>query len=78
MNNPFQIMGAMSNPQTFLNNIMSNNRLMQDPRAQRAMSMYQNHDSAGLKEMAENLCESYNITTDQAKAEVQKMFGIYN
>jgi len=76
MNNPFQIMSAMSNPQNILSNVMKNSRLMQDPRAQRAMSMYQNHDSEGLKNMAENLCKSYNITTDQAKAEVKKMFGM--
>ena len=76
MNNPFQMINAMTNPQNLLSNVMKNSRLMQDPRAQRAMSMYQNHDSAGLKEMAENLCKSYNITTDQAKAEVMKMFGM--
>lgn len=76
MNNPFQMMRAMQNPQELLNQMISSGRAMQDPRAQRAISMYQNHDTAGLQKMAENLCKEYGITTDEARNRIMKSFGL--
>lgn len=47
---------------------------MQDPRAQKAAQMLQNHDTNGLKEMAENLCREYGTTIEEMTNKVQGMF----
>lgn len=75
MNNPFQIMRAMSNPQDMLSQIMNNSQMMQDPRARKTAQLLQNHDTQGLQNMLSNLCNEYGISPDQAENTVKKMFG---
>lgn len=65
MNNPFQIMRAMQDPTKYFTELMSGNPAMQDPRARSAINMLQRHDTKGLQEMAENMCQEYG-TTPQA------------
>lgn len=48
--------------------------MMKDPRAQKAAQMYQNHDSNGLKQMAENMCKEYGTTPDQMINQLKSMF----
>ena len=67
-------MRAMQNPQQMLMNILGNSQMMKDPRAQKAAQMYQNHDSNGLKQMAENLCKEYGTTPDQMINQLKSMF----
>lgn len=47
---------------------------MQDPRAQRVAQMYQDHDTEGLKKMAENMCREYGTTPDQMINKLKSMF----
>ena len=47
--------------------------MMKDPRAQKAAQMYQNHDTSGLKEMAENMCREYGTTPEQVKNQLMSM-----
>ena len=75
MNNPMDMMRAMS-PQQFLNQMMGSSRIMQDPRAQRAVNLIQHNDTEGLRNMAENLCREYGVKSDDVKAQVMEMFGI--
>lgn len=75
MNNPFQMMQAAKNPQQFLNQMINNSQAMQNPMARNAIEMYQNGDTTGLKNMAENLCREHGITIDQAKNMVMGMFN---
>lgn len=48
--------------------------MMKDPRAQKAAQMYQNHDTSGLKEMAENMCREYGTTPEQMINQLKSMF----
>lgn len=44
--------------------------MMQDPRAQRVAQMLQNHDTEGLKNMANNMCKEYGMTLEQAQTQL--------
>lgn len=55
-------------------NILNNSQMMQDPRAKKTAEMLQNHDSNGLKQMAENMCREYGTTTDQMINKLKTMF----
>ena len=54
--------------------MLENSQMMKDPRAQKAAQMYQNHDTSGLKQMAENLCKEYGTTPDQMINQLKSMF----
>lgn len=76
--NPINIIQMMTsgNPQQAIQNIIENNPNVQNnPLAQNAMKMYQNGDTRGLQNMAENMCKERGITVDQAKQQVMGMFN---
>ena len=76
--NPINIIQMMTsgNPQQAIQNIIeSNPNVQNNPLAQNAMKMYQNGDTRGLQNMAENMCKERGITVDQAK---QQVMGIFN
>ena len=76
--NPINIIQMMTsgNPQQAIQNIIERNPSIQNnPLAQNAMKMYQNGDTSGLQNMAENMCKERGITVDQAK---QQVMGIFN
>lgn len=74
MMNPFQIIQMMKggNPQKMIQQLMGNNEAMKNPMFKNAMTMYQNNDTKGLKNMAENLCKSRGTTVE----ELRKQLGI--
>lgn len=76
MNNPFLMMQAMQNPIQMMPEIMKDPRVRNDPRAMRAAQMIQGHDSAGLQEMAENLCREYGTTPGEVAQRVRQQFGM--
>lgn len=76
--NPINIIQMMTsgNPQQAIQNIIeSNPNIQNNPLAQNAMKMYQNGDTRGLQNMAENMCKERGITVDQAKQQVIGMFN---
>lgn len=76
--NPINIIQMMTsgNPQQAIQNIIeSNPNIQNNPLAQNAMKMYQNGDTRGLQNMAENMCKERGITVDQAKQQVMGMFN---
>jgi hypothetical protein len=76
--NPINIIQMMTsgNPQQAIQNIIESNPSIQNnPLAQNAMKMYQNGDTRGLQNMAENMCKERGITVDQAKQQVMGMFN---
>ena len=76
--NPINIIQMMTsgNPQQSIQSIIENNPNVQNnPLAQNAMKMYQNGDTKGLQNMAENMCKERGITVDQAKQQVMGMFN---
>ena len=76
--NPINIIQMMTsgNPQQAIQNIIeSNPNIQNNPLAQNAIKMYQNGDTKGLQNMAENMCKERGITVDQAKQQVIGMFN---
>ena len=76
--NPINIIQMMTSgnlQQAIQNIIESNPNIQNNPLAQNAMKMYQNGDTRGLQNMAENMCKERGITVDQAK---QQVMGIFN
>ena len=59
-----------------MNLLQRNPNMANNPQAQQLLQMIQNGDSAQGEKMAENLCETYGMTKDQALAEAKKFFGI--
>ena len=74
--NPFQMLGAMKNPQAFIQQIMNNSQVTQNPMVRNAMEMYQKGDTQGLKAMAENLAKERGTTVDDMKSQIMAQFGM--
>ena len=74
--NPFQMLGAMKNPQAFIQQMMNNSQIMQNPIMQNAMQMYQKGDTQGLQAMAENLAKERGTTGDDMKSQIMAKFGM--
>ena len=74
--NPFQMLGAMKNPQAFIQQMMSNSQVTQNPMVRNAMEMYQNGDTKGLQAMAENLAKERGTTVDDMKSQIMAQFGM--
>ena len=74
--NPFQMIGAMKNPQAFLQQMMNNSQIMRNPMAKNAMEMYQKGDTKGLQTMAENLAKERGTTVDDIKSQIMAQFGM--
>ena len=74
--NPFQMLGAMKNPQAFIQQMMNNSQIMQNPMAKNAMEMYQKGDTQGLQAMAENLAKERGTTPQQVQEIIKKQFGM--
>ena len=69
MNNPF-------NPSMLLNQIMNNSKLMQNQTASNAKICYQNKDTAGLEEIAKNLCQTRGVDYERIKAQVMQTHNL--
>ena len=76
MMNPLQFMKAMRNKQEFMQKMMENSQVMQNPIAKNAMEMYQKGDTKGLQSMAENLCKERGTTPQQVQEMIKKQFGM--
>ena len=74
--NPFQMLGAMKNPQAFIQQMMNNSQVMQNHMAKNAIEMYQKGDTKGLQDMAENLCKERGTTPQQVQEIIKKQFGM--
>ena len=76
MMNPLQMLGAMKNPQAFIQQMMNNSQIMQNPIAKNAIEMYQKGDTQGLQAMAENLAKERGTTPQQVQEIIKKQFGM--
>lgn len=74
--NPFEMLGAMKNPQAFIQQMMNNSQIMQNPMARNAMEMYKKGDTQGLQTMAENLAKERGTTVDDIKSQIMAQFGM--
>ncbi len=56
--------------------ISRNPKVANNPRAQQLISVIQNGDSDQGEKIAENLCQTYGVTKEQALDDAKKFFGI--
>ena len=71
-----QMMKGGGNPQAFIQQMMNNSQIMQNPIMQNAMEMYQKGDTQGLQAMAENLAKERGTTVDDMKSQIMAQFGM--
>lgn len=76
MNNAMQFVQLMKNPQAFVQQVMSNSQVMQNPVINNAMQMYKKGDVDGLNKLAENMCKENNTSIEQMKSQLMKQFGM--
>ena len=76
MNNPFQMMQAVKNPQAFIQQMMNNSQIMQNPMIANAIDLYRKGDKEGVNQIAKNLCKEKGISFDDAVKQIKSQFGI--
>ena len=59
--NPFQMIGAMKNPQAFIQQMMNNSQVMSNPMAKNIIDMAQKGDVAGIEQMGRNIAKEKGI-----------------
>ena len=74
--NPLQMLGAMKNPQQFLQQIMGNNQMMQNPIIKNTVQMAQSGDTKGIERLARSLCKEKGINADDMFNQMKNNFGM--
>lgn len=64
------------NSQFILQQIMNSPQIRNNPMAQNALQMYQNGDSKGLNELANNLAKERNIDLNEFTNKIKSQFGM--
>ena len=72
MNNIFQALQTLKNPQALMQNILNNPQLSQNPMMHSALELYNKGDVQGLQNLAQNLAKSQGVSLD----DLRKNFGI--
>lgn len=72
MNNLFQVMQILQNPQQFL----QNSQAMQNPVLKNAIEMYQRGDKDGINRLADNLCSERGINRQDLERQLKSRFGL--
>ena len=73
--NPMQMLQGMRNPQQFLQQMMGNRSVMNNPMARNAIQMAQKGDFKGIEHMARNLCKEKGIDADDVFNQIKSIFG---
>ena len=74
--NPFQMLGAMKNPQAFIQQMMNNSQVMRNPIAKNIIDMAQKGDVEGIEQMGRNIAKERGIDFDKAFSDFKKQFPI--
>ena len=74
--NPFQMLGAMKNPQSVSQQMMNNSQVMSNPMAKNIIDMAQKGDVAGIEQMGRNIAKEKGIDFDKAFSDFKKQFPI--
>lgn len=64
------------NNQFILQQLMNSPQIKNNPMAQNALQMYQNGDSKGLNELANNLAKERNIDLNEFTNKIKSQFGM--
>lgn len=76
MNNPLQMMNMIRNPEVFMQQIMNNSQIMQNPIAKSTIEMMQKGDREGTERIARNLLKEQGLDPDEFYKQVQSQFGM--
>lgn len=76
INNMAMFMQAVKNPQAFVQQMMGNSQIMQNPIAKNTIEMMQKGDSQGLEKLARNLCQEKGINPEEAIKQIKSQFGM--
>ena len=74
--NPLQMIQGVKNPQQFLQQIMGNSQMMQNPMIKNTVQMAQNGDAKGIEQLARNLCKEKGINADDMFNQMKNNFGM--
>lgn len=69
-----QLMKAMQNPQQFIQSMIGNNQIMQNPMAKNVLGMAQKGDTKGIEQFARNLCKEKGLNPDDVMNQVKNQF----
>lgn len=67
---------AFRSPQQFLQSMIGNDQVMQNPMAKNAIGMAQNGDTKGIEQMARNLCREKGINPDEMINQIKSRMGM--
>jgi len=67
---------AMRNPNQFMQNMLSNNKVIGNPMAMNALDMMKNGDNEGIEKMARNVCKQRGINPDEAIQQIRQQLGV--
>ena len=73
--NIIQLMRS-GNPQQFLQQVMNNSQMMQNPMIKNTVQMAQNGDAKGIERLARNLCKEKGINADDMFNQMKNNFGM--
>lgn len=71
--NIFQMMKA--GPQQFIQQMMGNNQMMNNPIMKNTMQMAQQSNTQGIEQMARNLCKEKGLNADDVFNQIKSRFG---
>ena len=67
---------AFKSPQQFLQSMIGNSQIMQNPIAKNAIGMAQSGDTKGIEHMARNLCREKGINPDEMINQIKSRMGM--
>ena len=67
---------AFRSPQKFLQSMIGNSQVMQNPMAKNAIGMAQSGDTKGIEQMARNLCREKGINPDEMIKQIKSRMGM--
>lgn len=76
MLNPVLLTQMMRNPQAFMQQIMNNNQILQNPIGKNAIELARKGDIQGLNSLAENLCKERGTTFEEMKSKFRSQFNL--
>ena len=76
MINPFQMLGNVRDPNKFIEQIMTNSPMGNNPIAKNAVEMYQKGVIEGLNQLANNLCNERGIKPEDAFKQIKSQLGM--
>ena len=63
-------------PQQFLQSMIGNSQVMQNPMVKNAIGMAQSGDTKGIEQMARNLCREKGINPDEMIKQIKSRMGM--